>query len=80
MTPNERAWELINGFTEELFEKGHRISKPMMKDCALKAVEFILPIAKETDKIMPRWVKLEYPNELGWEEYWNQVKQEIEKA
>lgn len=80
MTPNEKAWEIINGFTADLFEKGHRISKPMMKDCALKAVEFIMPIAKATDSYMPAWVRHESPDQLGWEDYWKQVRLEIQNA
>lgn len=79
-TPKERAWELINGFKDRLWEKGFEISKPMIKECALHAAGLILPVAKVADGSLPRWVREEYPDELGWEEYWAQVIEEIKNA
>lgn len=48
------------------------------KQCARIAIDLILPVAQATDKYAPHWLKQEYPDQLGWEEYWQQVKQEIE--
>lgn len=68
MTPKEKAQELVDKFTSSLFDTGHRISKPMIKLCALIAVDEIY----EDVKIAQTGIE-EY-----WD-YWQQVKSEIEK-
>jgi hypothetical protein len=71
MTPKEKAEELIDKFIKvEGFDYDcEYIHKTMAKECALIAVD-------EIDKAIG-WHPFEVPNKEI--EYWQQVKQEIEK-
>lgn len=75
MTPKEKAFELKKSFTDKLFNDGHRISKPMIKLCALIAVDEIL---KSFDEFMDTRKNFRHELEIEAERYWLKVKEEIE--
>lgn len=71
MTAAEKARELIDKFTKTIWESGNTVSKPMIKQCALIAVDEIM---KQIYEVPPeRPVTL-----LGLENHWKEVKTEIE--
>ena len=63
MTPKEKAQELFDRFKEEMIENEAYFIDSAARSCALIAVDEILSIASHYLTI----------------EYWNEVKQEIEK-
>lgn len=81
MKPKEKAKELIEIFHSKCnitIAGTYTIFKKLAPALALIAVEEVLKVAKATDSYMPSWVRQEYPDQLGWEEYWLEVKKEIE--
>lgn len=67
MTPREKAIQLVGKYTETIFDSGNTVSKPMVKQCALIAVDEILE--SMTVKTIADCEK---------QDYWQQVKTEIE--
>ena len=63
-SPAEKAKELVDKYTQMIFESGNTVSKPMCKQCALICVDEILSI--EGDYLLST-------------SYWQQVKEEINK-
>jgi hypothetical protein len=78
MTEEQKASEMLLKFTEKLFDKGYRISKPMMKDCAAICVSEIITAFADlkhslyTDAITNEDIKTEINS-------WHQVKQQLIK-
>ena len=66
MTPKDKAKELLEKMSYNDFDKYHNCSYYVAKNCALIAVDEILKIT---------WVD----KFLTVEDYWKEVKQEIEK-
>lgn len=64
MTPQKKAQQLVNKFTNDLFKNGYIISKPMMKQCASIAAGVLMTKSKLGTA--------DY-------QYWRNVKAEIEK-
>ena len=67
MTPKEKALDLVNRFHKYTWNGEDNLDNKNAKQCALKAVD-------EIDKAID-WHPFEVPNI----EYWQEVKQEIEK-
>ena len=67
MTAKEKASELVQRLTDELFNAGHEISKPLVKQCVLICCDEII----EAVKIAQAEIE-EY-----WD-FWQSVKTEIE--
>jgi hypothetical protein len=63
MNSKDKAIQLVDKFTETIFESGCTVSKPMIKQCALLCMEEILDGYR---KILP-----------SSRVYWEQVKTEI---
>ncbi len=61
--PQEKAKELIQKYTNSIFDSGYNLSKHMIKQCALIAVDEILNMLLTVDDFS----------------YWDEVKEEIEK-
>ena len=75
MTPKEKAIELIDKF-KVLDSEGHVLSWSCAKECALICVNEILETTKEEYQQV---VDQEYRKSTRHNQYWQQVKQEIEK-
>ena len=74
MTPKEKAEELVNNFTDTIFNSGCTVSKPMIKKCALiVAINIIITINDMEDPSI--FIDGECQDNI---EYWQQVKTEIE--
>lgn len=69
MTPKEKANELVDKMSYNDFDQYHNCSYYVAKNCALIAVDEII----EQNNI---WIK---HTGKGTNNYWKQVKQEIEK-
>lgn len=72
MTPKQKAKELVDKYQYYVTEKdffGDNVELKNAKQCSLIAVDEILEIG---------WNLPHYNNKSG-EEYWHEVKQEIEK-
>jgi len=75
MTPKEKAQELFNKYATYvvMWTGGVEVEKQNCKQCALIAVDEIMPIVQGyEDALSPSQTSDEY-------EYWQEVKQEIEK-
>ncbi len=64
MTPKEKAEQLVDKFTQTIFESGNTVSKPMVKQCALVSIDLMF-----AELNLPRLFR----------EYWRSVYTEIEK-
>jgi len=75
MTPHERAVEIFEQYFFKLSCHFHAVGDEVAKQCALIAVDEML------EEILENWYG-EYIN-IEWEkeriEYWNEVRNEIEK-
>jgi hypothetical protein len=72
MTPKEKAREIVDKYTNELFDAGREISKPLVKRIASIYCRDIMKHAKDISMVY----------DLSFDEstsYWQQVKDEIEK-
>lgn len=91
MTPKEKAQQLVNNFLESLYDNGSlsfkRILYPKAKKCALIAVDEILE-ANSNINVFIASKEVKFKNKAETEvksdckenfEYWQEVKQEIEK-
>jgi prolipoprotein diacylglyceryltransferase len=77
MTPKDQAKELLGQFTNTLFENGHRISKPMMQQCALIAVDEIISYCPMSP-VIPGKLYESYVERINDAiVYWFEVKKEI---
>jgi len=76
-TPKQKAKELFNTFQDELWNGGYRISKPMIKKCALICVDEILGIVDLANKKYNTGLGAGF--QLKQEKYWKNVRNEIEK-
>lgn len=77
MSPKEKSRELIVKYKNMLPRMDYHLLDKTSVECSLIAVEEIKIVAKATDQYMPGWLKQEHPDQLGWEEYWEQVKIEL---
>ena len=72
MIPKEKAKELVNKYTTMIFNSGCTVSKPMVKQCALIAVNTVIQSYKDD-------TNSGYTNDSikNNKKYWQQVKQGI---
>jgi tmRNA-binding protein len=71
MTPKEKAKELFKKYFNETWEHGATLSKPMIKRCALMAADEVFESYKKTKDAGMSLVPVF--------NFWQQVKEEIEK-
>jgi len=76
MTPKERAQSLVNLFTNSIFESGSCVSKPLVKKCALIAVDEIIPSTWSLGWYQDQ--NYTYLDERLTTDYWKEVKKEIQ--
>lgn len=70
MTPKEKAEELFYKMSTNSSDEDHHCSHYVAKNCSLIAIDEIF---KTVSMCIP------YLDESTYSEYWNEVKQEIEK-
>jgi hypothetical protein len=76
MTPKEKAKEICNKFSWEKIEDGYKMFQTLdeTKRCALIAVDEIQQLIKDLSSCSSRFIYI-----IDEMNYWNEVKQEIEK-
>ena len=78
MTPKEKARELVDKMSYNNFDEDHNCSNYVAKNCALIAVDEII---EGVEKAFDEYEKANnvYHNDITKKEYWQEVKQEINK-
>ena len=81
MTPKEKALELVNKFWKSCYDK-HDIAKLVKEDakqCALIAVDELIESFNSIYDASIRNIEKYSGAKYGMKDYWQEVKQEIEK-
>ena len=78
MTAKEKAKELVQKYHDMIWETGNTISKPMLKQCALICVDEIVKILMNLRGEFMDLKNISYSKTESLE-YWQEVKQQIEK-
>ena len=78
-SPKEKAQELVEKFTQAIWETGDRVSKPMAKACALIAVDEIIAANKDywEEKVKDTGIPHQWLKHTEFQKYWEQVKEAI---
>lgn len=61
MTPKEKALDIVTRITNQIFESGCAVSKPMVKKVALICVDEVI---KSTNRLNWSWVEVKKEIEL----------------
>lgn len=77
MTPKEKAKELVDKMSYNDFDEDHNCSNYVAKNCALIAVDEVLNVIPYSIMDTHKGEVYFYENEER--DYWQEVKQEIEK-